>query len=172
MSIIPGIDIAEPDRTETRSGLAGVAEALAGLALERCHMRPDVGHQVVGQGVPVEVGEAGRGRDDEPGGNVETDLRHRAQIGAFAAEQHLVGGIAFFEREDVPVRSHVETPAGPLLHAHARRVAHAHILGRRLAPHADVGQRPGSAGAAAAQDRLPARRLTAVKASRRVCHVH
>ena len=35
MSIIPGIETAAPERTETSSGLSVVAEALAGALLER-----------------------------------------------------------------------------------------------------------------------------------------
>ena len=100
MSIIPGIDIAEPERTETSSGLVARAEALAGLALERGDVRADVVHQPVGQPLAFEIGEAGRRGDDESGRDVEADLRHRAQVRAFAAEQHPVAAVAVFECVD------------------------------------------------------------------------
>ncbi len=106
VSIMPGIDIAEPDRTETSSGFSGRAEALAGFPLERRQMRPDSVHQPVRQPLVAQVGEAGRRRDDESRRNVEADLRHRAQVGAFAAEEHPVVAVAFLEAEDELLFAH------------------------------------------------------------------
>ena len=49
MSIIPGIEIAAPERTETSSGSLRVAEALAGLALEGVDVPVDLGVEAVGE---------------------------------------------------------------------------------------------------------------------------
>jgi len=61
--------------------------------------------------VLLQVGQAGLGGDGEAGRYVEADLRHLAQVGALAAEQHLVLAIAFFEIVDeLPGAGHCVSP--------------------------------------------------------------
>jgi hypothetical protein len=60
-----------------------------------------------GQLVLLQIGQAGLGGDGEAGRHVEADLRHLAQIGALAAEQHLVLAVAFLEFVDELAGFHV-----------------------------------------------------------------
>jgi hypothetical protein len=87
--------------------ILGAAEALAGLLLQRLHVRLDVVHQPIRQPVVLQIGEAGLGGDGEAGRHVEADLRHLAQIGALAAKQHLVLAVAFLEFVDELAGFHV-----------------------------------------------------------------
>ena len=109
VSIMPGIDIAEPERTETSSGLSARTEALAGLLFQRRHVGLGRLPKPVGQVALVQVGEAGLGRDHEARRHVEADLRHLAQVGALAAQQHLVLAVAFVEGIDI-LLDHVQLP--------------------------------------------------------------
>jgi hypothetical protein len=79
------------------------AESLAGLLLQRRHMRLDFLHQTVRQTVGIEVGEAGLGGHGETRRHIQADSRHIAQAGALAAEQDLVVAVALFECVDVLV---------------------------------------------------------------------
>ena len=68
MSIIPGIENFAPERTLTRSGFDGVAEALAGPPLDLAHRLEDVVPETVRELLAGrEVVVAGRGRDREAG---------------------------------------------------------------------------------------------------------
>ena len=66
VSIIPGIETAAPERTDTSSGSSRVAEALAGLLLERAEVLLDLLFEPVRQRLAVRhVRAAGVGRDRE-----------------------------------------------------------------------------------------------------------
>ena len=94
---MPGMDMDEPERTETSKGIGAAAETFAGLLFQRLHMRLDGVHQPGRQFVLFQIGVAGIGGDGEAGRDVQPDLRHLAQIRALAAEQHLVLAVTFFE---------------------------------------------------------------------------
>jgi hypothetical protein len=97
VSIMPGMDIDEPERTETSSGLSAAAELLAGLLFQILHVLQDLVHCPGRQLILIEIGEAGVGTDRESGRHIETDLGHFAEIGALASQQHLVLAVAFLE---------------------------------------------------------------------------
>ena len=109
MSIIPGIEIAAPERTETSSGSAGVAEALAGLLLEPAHVLGDLGLEAVGEVVRRHVGAAGVGRDREPARNGQPERGHLGEADPLAAEQlaTAVGGLVEVV-DETPVRSSLD----------------------------------------------------------------
>jgi hypothetical protein len=96
VSIMPGMDRAEPERTDTSSGLSRPPKVLPVL-LHRGHVRDAPGPVRRRQGCGVQVGQAGLGGDHEAGRHVEADLGHLAQVGALAAEQPLVLAVAFSE---------------------------------------------------------------------------
>jgi hypothetical protein len=84
-----------------------VAEAPAGLLLERAQMLVDLGLEPVGQlAAGLHVRAAGVGRDREPARNRHSELRHLGQADALAAEQLTapVGGLV--EVVDETVRGH------------------------------------------------------------------
>ena len=104
VSIIPGIENAAPERTDTSSGSVGIAEPLAHLRFERgaappatSSMRP-VGHRVA----RGHVGVARVGRDREAGRHGQAELRHLGEVGALAAQQVLLLLRALLEGEHVP----------------------------------------------------------------------
>ncbi len=97
---MPGIDIADPERTETSKRIAAPAEGLAGGRLELADLFPDRLHQARRQLIFLEIVETGLGRNDEAGWHVDTDLRHFAEVGALAAQQFLVVAVAFSKRVD------------------------------------------------------------------------
>ena len=136
---MPGIDIAEPERTETSSGLAAAPKPLPVLRSSAAIVRAHVVHQPVGQPLVLQIGEAGRRRDDESGRNVETDLRHRAQVGALAAEQHPVAAVAFFERVDESGLAHGHLGAN--VARSLRAIDSAGPTSRRVQPVGDAGDR-------------------------------
>ena len=100
VSIMPGMDMAEPERTETSSGFSAEPKPLPVFVSSSAICLLHVVHDAVGQAVVFEEGEAGLGGDDEAGRDVETDLRHFAKVRTLAAEQHLVLAVAFFEGKD------------------------------------------------------------------------
>ena len=96
VSIIPGIENLAPERTETSSGFFGVAEALAGPALDLAHRLEDVVPQARGQRLAGrEVVVAGLGRDREAGRRRQAGDRHLGEARALAAEQVLHAAVAF-----------------------------------------------------------------------------
>ena len=93
---MPGIENLAPERTETRSGLRGVAEALAGARFDRPHRPEDVVPEACRKRLAgFEVVVAGLGRDREARRRREPGVRHLGEAGALAAEQVLHGPVAF-----------------------------------------------------------------------------
>jgi hypothetical protein len=105
VSIIPGIDIAEPERPNQQR-ILGAAEALAGFLLQCRHVGLDIVHQAVRQMVRLEIGQAGFGGHGKAGRHIQADLRHLAQAGALPAQQDLVLAIALFECVDIFIGVH------------------------------------------------------------------
>ena len=62
-------------------------------------------HQSIRQPVLLQVRQARRGGDDEPGWHRQPDAGHLAQVRALTAEQHLVAAVAFAERVHPLVRT-------------------------------------------------------------------
>ena len=88
MSIIPGIETAAPERTETSNGSVRIAEPLAGALLEARDRDLELVGEPVGQlaaGVHV-VGARFR-RHGEPGRDRNPQCRHLGQPGALPPEQ-------------------------------------------------------------------------------------
>ena len=102
MSIIPGIEIAAPERTETRSGCGRIAEPLPGTLprAARCdaHLVVEAGrHRLAGR----HVGAAGVGRDREPGRHRHAERSHLRQPDTLAAEELAAPARVLVEIEDV-----------------------------------------------------------------------
>jgi len=89
----------------------GAAEALARGLLEARHVRPYLVHRPGRQAAVTvgEIGQAGLRGNHEPGRHVEADPGHLAEVGALAAEEHLVPAVSFRERVN-PLRSRHGTP--------------------------------------------------------------
>ncbi len=89
---MPGIDTrgAGADRDEQRIG--GVAELLAGDALDMGDAGGDFGLQALGEGLALVIIDARTSavRDGEAGRDRQADRGHAVEIGALAAEQVLV----------------------------------------------------------------------------------
>ena len=96
VSIIPGIETAAPERTDTSSGSSGspkrlpvrssrAVEVLLDLGLETVRKLPAGGH----------VGAARVGRDREPGRDRDAELGHLREADALPAQQltAAVGGL-------------------------------------------------------------------------------
>ncbi len=83
-----------------QQGIIDTAEDLAGLLFQVAHVLAHLVHDARRQiaAIVVQILQAGVGRDHEAGRHIEPDLSHFAQIGALAAQQHLVFSVAFFER--------------------------------------------------------------------------
>ncbi len=91
MSIMPGIEKAAPERTETSSGIVRVAKFLADLFFNPLQAFLDLVPHAIGKALVVfEKGIAGFGGDDQPGRHRQAGARHLTQAGALAAEQRLV----------------------------------------------------------------------------------
>ena len=95
MSIIPGIEIAAPERTETSSGSSGrrTASRLCSSSRAMCSSTSSSSPSSARRG--RHAGAAGVGRDREAGGNRNPELRHLGEPDALAAEQvpAAVGGL-------------------------------------------------------------------------------
>ena len=88
MSIIPGIEIAAPDRTETSSGSDGSPNRLPDSLLERRDVLADLVVEPLRNVLAARhVGAAGIGRDREPGRHGNAERRHLGEADALAAEQ-------------------------------------------------------------------------------------
>ncbi len=88
MSIIPGIENAAPERTETSRGFCGVAEALAGLLFDLAQALDRLLPHPFGEVLAALVeGVARLGGDDEARRDGQPRPRHLAQPRALAAEQ-------------------------------------------------------------------------------------
>ena len=149
VSIIPGIENAAPERTDTSSGSVRITEPLARLRFERGACLRDFVHQPVGHHVACgHVRIARFGGDGEAGRHGQAELGHLGEVGALAAEEELLLLRALLEREHVTHRvlSHSfslllgvgddERPRQLVVDALAVRVA--------VAPqdHAETEQRP------------------------------
>jgi hypothetical protein len=83
------------DRYEQR--IFGAAESLAGLGFEILHVLQDLLPGALGQFIVLQVGKASVRGNREARRNIQADLRHLAQVGALAAQQHLVFAVAILE---------------------------------------------------------------------------
>ena len=87
-SIIPGIEIAAPERTETSSGFDGSPNVAAGDAFEPLDVLGDLVLEAGGQlAAARQERAAGVSRDREPGRDRHAEVRHLRQPEALAAEQ-------------------------------------------------------------------------------------
>jgi len=84
--------------------IVGTAELLAGFLLQPGHVLPHVSHQPLGQAVVGDVVQTGLGGDHETRRHPQADLRHLAEVGALAAQQHFVLAIPFGVLIDVLLR--------------------------------------------------------------------
>ena len=93
VSIMPGIDAREPERTETSSGLCASPKRAAGDRLDllqgRIDLRVELGR--IGFRVGVKIG-ANVGRDGEARRHRQAEIGHFRQIGALAAQQSAASG--------------------------------------------------------------------------------
>ena len=88
MSIIPGIETAAPERTETSSGSCGSPKRLPVCSSRRAEVPFDLLGEPVRELPAVRhVGAAGVRRDREAGRHRDAELRHLGEADALAAEQ-------------------------------------------------------------------------------------
>ena len=105
-----------PGANGDEQGIVRVAEGLAGFLLEGSDVLGDLLFQPVRQVAAVRpVGAAGLGRDREPGGNGDSELRHFRQADALAAEQLATAVGMFVEVKDVPHRPNLSICGGNTL---------------------------------------------------------
>jgi hypothetical protein len=94
---MPGIERARAERTETSSGLARIAERLAGDLLDRFQrLRPPGLPELVRIGPLVGSSGADLGGDGEARRHRQAQLRHLGQVGALAAQQVRRAPLSFF----------------------------------------------------------------------------
>ena len=101
---MPGMENLAPERTDTSSGSAGVADRLAHRRLEPGPGPRHLGVEALGPAAG-HVGAAGVGRDGEPGRHRELEYRrHLGQVGALATQEvlelHRRSGVRVVEIED------------------------------------------------------------------------
>ena len=102
MSIIPGIEIAAPERTDTRSGLRVVAEAFPGALLEGGDVLVHLGVQALRHlTARGEVGATGVRREGEAVGYGDAELRHLGEPDPLAAEELAAAAHLLVEVVDV-----------------------------------------------------------------------
>jgi hypothetical protein len=90
VSIIPGMELRAPDRTETSSGRDASSEARAHEAPHALERLVDVGVEARGMTPPdLEVLVADLGRDREAGRHRDAEVRHFGEVRPLAAEQLL-----------------------------------------------------------------------------------
>ena len=95
MSIMPGIDTRAPERTETSSGLAASPKLLPVACSIWAMPSRDLAAQAVREALALLViKRAHLGRDGEAGRHRQADRRHLGEVGALAAEQVPVAGLA------------------------------------------------------------------------------
>ena len=107
MSIIPGIEIAAPERTETRSGSPGSPKRLPVFSSSEVRCALDLGLEAVRElPAALRVRAARVGRDREAGRNGHAELGHLRQPDALAAEQVATSLGGLVEVVDEAVRGH------------------------------------------------------------------
>ena len=112
MSIIPGIEAREPERTLTRSGFDGSPNVIPTLFSTRLR-HSSTSRSVSGGSLPrFEERRAFLGGDREPGGHGEPQARHLGEPRPFAAEEIAPLGVAFCLT--VPEKEHVGCHGGGL----------------------------------------------------------
>ena len=87
MSIIPGIEIAAPERTETSSGSPASPKRFPVFCSSRANVLGDLGLEAIREVALGHVGAAGVGRDRETGGNREPERCHLGEADSLSAEQ-------------------------------------------------------------------------------------
>ena len=102
VSIIPGMEIAAPERTDTSSGPLGVAEAEPAALLEAADVIVDLLVEAGRDVVRGHVGAARVGRDREARGDGDPELRHLGEADALAAEELATAVGRLLEAVDVP----------------------------------------------------------------------
>ena len=96
---MPGMDSADPERTETSNGLSPSPNPLP-VFFSRAFIStatPSLSPAGSSPSGGIEERETGLGADDETGRHVEPDLGHLAQVGALAAQQLFVLAVAGLE---------------------------------------------------------------------------
>ena len=108
VSIIPGIETAAPLRTETSSGLDGIAEPLARCLLEPREMIADFLAKRARDATGGEILHARAARDREPWRNGHAEVRHLGQVGALGSQDalHLTRPVSATLTEEVDERRH------------------------------------------------------------------
>ena len=102
VSIMPGIENAAPERTDTSSGSTGSPSRLPVLPSRTARALRDLVHQPVGHHVARgHVRVARFGGDGESGRHRQTEVGHLGEVGALAAEEELLLLRALFERVHV-----------------------------------------------------------------------
>ena len=101
MSIIPGIEKAAPERTETSKRVMRIAKLLADLFFDLLQAFLDLfPHSFRKAFIVFEESIAGFGGDNQTRRHRQTSARHLAKAGAFAAQERLVLAVALFEEVD------------------------------------------------------------------------
>ena len=96
MFIMPGIEAAAPERTETSSGFLSSPNFLPSFLFQHGDVLADFVHQAR-RAASCRSCSSGRrlGGDGEAGGHRQADAGHVGQVGAFAAEELLLLAVAF-----------------------------------------------------------------------------
>ena len=117
MSIIPGIETAAPERTETSSGSAGSPKRLPVRSSSRRTCSAISSSSPSGRSRASQVGAAGVGRDREPGRDGQPHQRHLREPDPLAAEQLAPAVGRLVEVVDVA------SPATPRLYRRSARAS-------------------------------------------------
>ena len=130
VSIIPGIETAAPERTETSSGSEGSPKRLPGTVLERADVLVDLPPELVRHLARCHRRPAGVGRDREPRRDGNAERGHLREADALPAEELASPRSLLVERVD---QAHGADPmCSATSHAGDRREAgHDHLVGER-----------------------------------------
>ena len=118
VSIIPGMEDAAPERTETSSGSSAWPSFLPMLSRARSRCSVISSARPSGSRSPRrlrrgEVGAARLGGDGEPRRDRQTQVGHLGQVGALAPQQVLLVLVALGEVVDECAHGHILHPRGP-----------------------------------------------------------
>ena len=100
MSIIPGIETAAPERTETRSGSDGSPKRLPARSCEPADVLVDLRPELLGDLARAHRRAAGVRRDREPRRDGNAERGHLREPDALAAEELAAPGGLLVERVD------------------------------------------------------------------------